>query len=391
MKTIHLYLTRQILVTLLMTVTVCTFVLMLGTVLKEVLGLLMSRHASLWVVAQAVGLLIPFVLVFALPMGMLTATLMVFGRFSADNELTAARASGISLVSMVTPVLILSVFLSGIAAWMNMEVAPQCRVAYLRLLYKVGMSRGVAFLPEKTYIRDFKDAIVYIGGVKGTNLSQITVYTLKDGKVDGHLRAERGRVQSDRSNSVVTVWLEDADQVSLDPDRGVMTPSFAGEMEFTYTNQAPRWAEKRDVRDMTHSQLWELLDELEQRLQSSPALGKVTNEELLKQQRALMAQRKADITAPVRIQIHRQISFSFACIGFTLVGIPLGIRAHRRETTFGIAMGLILVILYYSFFILGQSLEARPEWSPHLILWLPNFIFQATGIVLLWRANRGGH
>ena len=390
MKTIHLYLTRQILVTLLMTVTVCTFVLMLGTVLKEVLGLLMSRHASLWIVAQAVGLLIPFVLVFALPMGMLTATLMVFGRFSADNELTAARASGISLVSMVTPVLILSVFLSGIAAWMNMEVAPQCRVAYLRLLYKIGMARGVAFLPEKTYIREFKDAIVYIGGVKGTNLSEITAYTLKDGQVDGYVRAERGRVQSDGSNSVVTVWLEDAYQVSLELDKGGMTPRFAEEMEFSYTNQAPGRVEKRDVRDMTHSQLWELLDELEQRLQAFPAPGKQTNEELLKQKRALMTQRKADITAPVRIQIHRQISFSFACIGFTLVGIPLGIRAHRRETTFGIAMGLILVILYYSFFILGQSLEARPEWSPHLILWLPNFIFQATGIVLLWRANRGG-
>ena len=391
MKTIHLYLTRQILVTLLMTVAVCTFVLMLGTVLKEVLGLLMNRNASLWVVAQAVGLLIPFVLVFALPMGMLTATLMVFGRFSADNELTAARASGISLVSMITPVLILSVLLSGVAAWMNMEVAPQSRVAYLRLLYKIGMSKGAGFLPEKTYISDFKDAIVYIGKVRGTNLSEITAYTLKDGQVDGYVRAERGRVQSDRSNSVVTVWLEDAYQVSLEPDKGGMTPRFAEEMEFTYTNQAPRWTEKRDVRDMTQSQLWQLLGELEKRLQSSPALGKQSNEELLKQKRALLAQRKADITAPVRIQIHRQISFSFACIGFTLVGIPLGIRAHRRETTFGIAMGLILVVLYYSFFILGQSLEAHPEWSPHLILWLPNFIFQATGMVLLWRANRGGH
>jgi lipopolysaccharide export system permease protein len=388
-KTLHAYLLRQVLLTLSLTVAVFTFVLMLGSVLREILGLLVNRQADGGLVLQAIGLLIPFVMVFALPMGMLTAALLVFGRLSADNELTAMRASGVSLLSMISPVLLLSVVLSLVAAGINMQVAPVCRVIYKQLLYQVGMAHGASFLQEKTYIKDFPGCIVYVSKVRGTNLEDVLIYRLEDEKVASYSRADEGTIDFNASNHVISVVLFKATTVFFRDGHQLPQPIVGEQAEFYYTNQVVRPDRKKvDLSDMTFLQLRQELRSLERQIDQPFGSDKLSNEDLRQRMRQVATQRK-DITMPVRVQMNRQVSFSFACFGFTLVAVPLGIRAHRRETTFGIAVALMLVVVYYSFFIMGQALETRPELAPHLLLWAPNFLFQVVGAMLLWRANRG--
>jgi len=326
------------------------------------------------------------VLVFALPMGMLTATLLVFGRFSADQELTAVRASGVSLVALVTPVLLLSAGLSCVSAMVNLQVAPQCRVAYKNLLFRLGLERASSFFVEKQFMDDFPGYVVYVRKKDGTHLQEVSIYKLSaDGKLEQSIQASSAKIISRVASNQVVLLLYKLHRYDLVNPQADYLEENPLTLEY---KPPPAPTLSTNLSDMTFSQLWQKLRDLERLSVQNKPMERASAEELREQKRRL-AVMTADLTMPVRVQIHRQVAFSFGCIGFTLIGIPLGIRAHRRETSAGVAMALILSLIYYSFIIVGQSLETRPEFAPHLILWLPNFIFQAVGAVLLWRANRG--
>ncbi|HEY5910787.1 MAG TPA: LptF/LptG family permease [Verrucomicrobiae bacterium] len=387
LKTLHLYLTRQVFAALVMTVVVFTFVLLLGNALKEILPLLISGQIQFGAVAQAVGLLVPFVWVFALPMGMLTATLLIFGRFSADQEYTAVRASGVSLMSLVSPVLLLSIALCGVSALLNMEIGPRCRVAYTSLRSKLAQQLLNVYLPEHTFIKDFPGYIFYVGKNRNGQLQDILIFTLKnETNAEYRVRAPRGLMQVDVPNKKLTLTLYDAKMIPLGDSRD--SPMSGGELLVELKLEAKdKGAARPNVDDMTFSQLTAELSDLEQRLRLPVPLKTLTPEQR-QARRKEWEQLRKDL-GPVVFNMHRQVAYSFACFGFTLVGIPLGIRVHRRETNIGIAIALVLVAVYYSFILIGQSLTNRPEFLPNVIVWIPNFLFQAVGAVLLWRANRG--
>ena len=368
-----------------MTMLVFTFVLLIGNLLQEILPLLVSGEASFWMVAKALLLLIPFVFAFALPMAMLTSTLLVFGRFSADQELTAARASGISLVSLASPILMLGLLLCGVSALINMQIAPLSRVAYNSLRSDMRAALATFRLPEGYPVdlpgRTNGDAYsIYTRRNHNNNLQDVVICEVKGETNVTRYLASSGHIDVDTNANKLSLYLTNA-QILIPG----ATPPSGGELRVELDLKS---AGKGTVSysDMTFD---ELQGELQKWNRSASApLSTNRNAEPLKR-KAELQHALADVSESIRVQIHRQVAFSFACFGFTLIGIPLGIRVHRRETNIGVAMALGLVAIYYTFLLVGQSLSSHVEYAPHLLMWVPNLIFQAFGIVLLWRANRG--
>ena len=387
MRTLHAYLIRQILGSLLITVTVFTVVLLIGNALNGILPLLMNGQVRAGIIAEAIGLLIPFVWVFALPMGMLTATLLIFGRFSADQELTAVRASGISLLALISPVLLLSIALCALSAWVNMEIGPRCRVAYNNIFFDLKAELSKALLPEQRFIKDFPGYVIHIGKNKKGDLQDVIVWKFKNGtNAEMTVFAQRGRMEADKARKEINLYLYDSRSMIL--SKGQAKPGLSGDWVLQLDLTSSQKRETPKISDMTFTQLWDELHRLEHQMNLPISLQNLSAEQL-RETRSQWQKQISDLTTPLRVQIHRQVAFSFACFGFTLIGIPIGVRVHRRETNIGVAITLGLVAVYYCFILVGQALSTRPEWAPHLIVWLPNFIFQAVGAVLLWRANRG--
>src|ERR1700737_1058157 len=103
MKLIDRSISRELLVNVLFAIAVLSLVLVVGNIFRKLLPLLVNHDVPLEYLLSFIAYVLPFSLIFTIPWGLLTAVLLVFGRLSADNELTALRCNGVSITRICFP------------------------------------------------------------------------------------------------------------------------------------------------------------------------------------------------------------------------------------------------------------------------------------------------
>src|ERR1700719_3039128 len=124
MKLIDRFVSRELLVNVLFAIVVLSLVLVVGNIFRKLLPLLVNHDVPMEYLLTFIAYVLPFSLIFTIPWGLLTAILLVFGRLSADNELIALRANGISVTRISVSLGVISLVWTAFCLWLHAQGDP---------------------------------------------------------------------------------------------------------------------------------------------------------------------------------------------------------------------------------------------------------------------------
>ncbi len=375
MRILNRYIVLDYLLIFLTALGLITFVMTVGALVKAVD--LMARGISPMLIAKFFFQNIPYILSFSMPISTLFAALLLFGRLSMDNEISAMKSCGLSLWRVVAPLLVLSILLSGICMYINCEVAPAAKHANKELLRSAGVEEPINLIEEGRFITDFPGLMIYVGRKNGNVVKDIVAYELNEqGGIRRSVRAKQGEIFPDNENRILRVKLydgrieipdeddpQDVSKTIFTPFKSVMLPPLDFNKKFKSSS---------GIKKRSHMRTAEIIDYIRNIDSKRPHLSP--------------KERRAEKDRAV-IEANRRVAVAIGCFTFMLVGIPLGVKSHRKETSIGMVMSLAIVFAYYIFIIIAESLADFPDLHPNLMLWLPMIGMQFLGIWLIRRSS----
>lgn len=372
MQTLNRYLTRDFLVTFGITLAVFTGVMSLG-VLKQAVDVA-ARGISFGLVLQVFGLNFPFMLTFTIPISLLTASLLVFGRMSFDGEITAMKACGISLWQIIAPILCIAIALALFCLAINTTIAPHCRWQYRAMIAKAGGIDPATLLEPGRFVRDFPGLLIYISSRDGNRINNVVVIQPGTNGAQQRISAEHGTIRTDQTNALMHINLynvrNDARIKDGNKDDSVQRIIAA---EYPYTIDLKQVLRKQNVtRKIGEMNYRELIHGAANIAEYFPGV----EPEKLREQRMTML-----------IEASKRLALSIACFAFVLIGVPLGLKSKRKESSIGIAISFAVVFVFYLFLIIATNLKGHPAARPDLIIWIPVIAAQLLGFHLIRRAN----
>lgn len=376
MNQLHRYIFKEVLVSSVMAVTLFVFILLAGNALRDIAGLLASGRLSLPVFARLMGLLVPYVVAYALPLGLLTGIMAAFGRLSSNRELVTMRASGLSLYYLAAPVLALAGLGVVLALSFNFYYTPVARTQYKEILAKVVQDNPLDFFQPRVFIKDFPGYVIYIGERDGEVLKDFWIWELnEDQKVERFVRAQQGILDyRPESAALILRLINGTGEIRRSGDlEDLRNPELMQAFFAEWTIRLPldsvlgRATVRRKLSMLNINQLFDLWNVL----RTNP----VRSEDVRLQQ------------LRVQMQIQETVSMGVSVLSLCLVAIPLAIKVGRRETYANFALALVLALSFYFLMVIVSWLESKPELRPDLLVWVPNLVYQGLGLVLLAQAN----
>jgi lipopolysaccharide export system permease protein len=366
-KLIDRAVSRELLVNVSFAIFVLSLVLVVGNIFRKLLPLLVNHDVPMEYLITFIAYVLPFSLIFTIPWGLLTAILLVFGRLSADNELIALRANGVSISRICIPLAAVALLCTAICLWLNVQVAPAAQEKLRSTIYDLATRNPMALFDSDQVIDQFPGRKIYVGKKDGNRLENIIVFEVDDNSIPIRVTyARTGKLEADLENKRILMHLYEARYQQRDEKNPL---------------------DLRKIRDginMAEGTLPISLEELYEKEKKRPSRSALSIEQLLEQ---LKSENKNERSAS-RTEINKRFSFPFSCLAFALIGVPLGVTAHRRETSIGFAMGLIVAVSYFLFVIIGDTLRSNPKVHPELLVWFPNILFLVLGAFLFRRLAR---
>lgn len=364
MRILQRYIAVSYLTAFVLSILVLTFVMSLGLLFHATS--LIARGVSVLLIVRFILSSAPETFAITIPLAALISALLVFGRLSADSEVAAMQACGIRVLQVLSMPLLIGALLTALSLYVNDRIAPDSHFERRRMMRETGVTTALQLLDEGRWIQDFAGLALWVGRREGHNLYDLLIYERGQPGRHREIRAEKAEVITEGDDLVFHLQNVRID----DPlNRG---GAGSGSADF-YPYVIPDVTRARTYnRTENNFYFWELLTAMQTAHIDHPEMD---------------AARRAEWVSTLRVELSKRVALSFATFCFVLLGAPLGIRAHRRESSIGIAFSLAIAMLFYLCLLLAQSLTRSPHLRPEWVMLLPVLLSLGLGVLLIKRAE----
>jgi len=347
-----------------------TFVLFLQRVSK-LFEQLLRGSAAPDVVASLFTLLLPPVLTFTIPIGVLVGTLICLSRMSSDAEITALRASGVPSRKLLTPVLAFAVIGAILTGAMTSWLTPMGWRQFYRILNRIAAAELTAEIQPRVFEEQFPNKIIYVGDMIAGPVVRWRNVFLADLTPPDQRRNAGGETGEAPGITIASEAVASPDvehnRIQLSLVNG--STHLSGKDPVQYFNTAfPKGEQALDAATRV-----ELRPRISYIAMDMGPLWKAARDSL-----------------EARIEFHQRIVLPISCILLGLIAVPLGVSSRKGGRSGAFVLTVLIAFLYYMGLISLIGLAQKEKLPAGPALWIPNAILFIVGIILTIRLERAG-